>query len=293
MSFNKLKRLSQQTAYAATAAAAGAAGAASEAAADAMPLTPFTAGFKLELGPSGDGVSQVIDINNDWIPDFRLEVFKKNGKTEVATITGLNSLGPKVEVVDRKIDQSIQIGGSQDARIFVSDENGDNTGLPFVRTFEPGSEVFTKNPPKGTLLLADPEKSLESDLLSSQATFYDGDTGPLGDSGDQGYVGLVLDIFSGPLVFDDVNAQAVLAVDGEVTEYEGEPIHVGVPAQMLTRFFGWLDVERGSLIVSSGQTQRLVPGAPAPIPAVPEPASLPLMALGAVGLLALRRKMAA
>ncbi|MEM7569327.1 MAG: PEP-CTERM sorting domain-containing protein, partial [Pseudomonadota bacterium] len=82
------------------------------------------------------------------------------------------------------------------------------------------------------------------------------------------------------------------ALEVQEIDREGELLEPDV-----MRFFGWAEIERGSLNVIRFAFQS-TPNTPAPIPGrppidVPEPASLPLMALGAAGLFAMRRKMAA
>lgn len=119
--------------------------------------------------------------------------------------------------------------------------------------------------------------------------------GPLAEPGSSAYIGLALGLEKGlgPNLkpgLDDVAlvtagpVGAVAALDIGNETLAVRPIH-----------FGWLEVEHGSLnILRSGY--QTVGGAGAPIPtstsmsAVPLPASLPLLLVGAGGLLALRRR---
>lgn len=99
------------------------------------------------------------------------------------------------------------------------------------------------------------------DVNSSESFFYrNGDEGAFGNVGDSGFVGV--EVIS---LIDDI----------EVVNY------------------GWFEVLRGSLTIQRRAIET-TPGLAAQIPDapiidVPEPATLPLMALGAAGLIAMRR----
>lgn len=336
MSSQNLNRITKQAALATTAALAGSVGMAGDAAADMLELTPFQADFTLELGKitsqtidinndwrpdfklrvfqsGGKEVATISALNP------KLLHMGGNGDSytnrpasvdQIASIDGNLPLNGDVAV----------IGGGQMGQIFVTpglSNLGPSTGNNFVRRFKPGEEVFTKgNSVLGdvSVQLSDYDGMAQSDMLAPVASFYEDLEGPFTPGSGTGYIGLVLDIFEGqfvvtPLDIDDVNDNAIRSVqdvvtsypdsNGDYTDFDGYPIDGGnVMVGGVTRFFAWLEVERGSLTVTSGQTQFLTPGAPAPIPQltnidVPEPATLPLMALGAAGLAALRRRKAA
>lgn len=109
--------------------------------------------------------------------------------------------------------------------------------------------------------------------------------GPFAEVGDSGYIGLFVDLV--PLRDDDDDRFLALNVE----EFE----HMGEEEPSFFRFYGWAEIERGSLnVIRIGFQSNPFQGAPIPRSVdIPEPASLPLMALGAAGLIALRRRMAA
>ncbi|MEO0410985.1 MAG: PEP-CTERM sorting domain-containing protein [Pseudomonadota bacterium] len=101
------------------------------------------------------------------------------------------------------------------------------------------------------------------------AFFYIGETGPFSEEGDTDFIGLFVDVF------------------GEEDDF--------------FRYYGWAEVTRGSVVIERAFFQdesfepALIPlSDPIDPPVdVPEPATLPLMALGAAGLMAMRRRKAA
>lgn len=129
----------------------------------------------------------------------------------------------------------------------------DPSGSPFLSVFDEGAAISKASGP-----------------FNDIGFFYIADNGEFADIGDTGFIGLFVSVF------------------------DGEEQNI---------YYGWAEATRGSLEVSRVffQDERNEPAAiPITDPVdpvdpidVPEPATLPLIALGAAGLMAMRRRKAA
>ena len=113
--------------------------------------------------------------------------------------------------------------------------------------------------------------SKSTSSFGSGTKLYSGGNGPLADSGDTAYLGF--ELFENMVIADQ--------------EEEVEIVERNV-------YYGWLELTRGSITVGTLGLQN-VPGAAAPIPnnapnPVPIPPGIALMAAGAAGLAAVRRR---
>lgn len=215
---------------------------------------------ELELVVS-EGESKVFDLNDDGRMDFSLSV----DKGRFASIRGLSGFDL----------EGGEFGAGQNSLVFVENKAVSPEGK-FVQVFASGGEV------------AKPKPGFK---LTSKGILYDdklptGSEGPFEDDGTSGFLGLAV----GPLINNEDDFE-IRALDIETADTEEEE-----PKRAIGFNYGWIEVMRGSINTFRIGFQTAV-GAAAPIPRdpvdVPEPASLPLMALGAAGLLAMRRKMAA
>lgn len=253
-----------------------------------LALDPGNVVQTVEVGNVG-----FIDVDTDGINDFRIAVVETSGADgvdEVASITGLDRLPRQGLVSPGEITQISQV--------FVKDAIAPGAdGQRFLERFKPGQKVFTDETGYGGEFSSFLVEEGSPSRLSNKGVFYaasgpDGDVGPFKDVDDVGYIGLVVDILSASIAAGGVDADAVnRQVIAETDLIDQEFIPIG------TRTFAWLEVSRGSINVISGARQT-ISNAAALIPNpqavdVPEPASLPLMALGAAGLIALRRQKAA
>lgn len=175
--------------------------------------------------------------------------------------------GSKFDITVRSSNAKIQSSGrglKSKASVFADEDN-------FVRVFKAGGEVSSET------------EGGRSDKLDFYRTDDGEQFGPFAEVGETGFIGFAVTIFPRvmQLAIDELD-------DGEVGAIEA--VEIDGPQT----YYGWAEVTRGSLIINRAAVQTTA-GAAAQIPGggpvdVPEPATLPLLALGAAGLIALRRR---
>ena len=177
-----------------------------------------------------------------------------------------------IVVADGTIEKiDVNGDGRSDLKIFAGKKTGSIQGIAnkftnaftslkiardgsFFNPFQPGDSVSKTTGP-----------------FSKTAKLYEPSNGPLSNSGDTAYVGL--EFFEVLSAFDEETEEAIVERN---------------------RYYGWLELTRGSVTVGTLGLQN-VSGAAAPIPnnapnPVPIPPGIALMAAGAMGLAAVRRR---
>lgn len=260
-----------------------------------------------------------IDVAGSPAPEFMISVnsvdrtvkdgVKKSFKSfETAIISSkVGMLGPVPD--GSLIRTKLNLQGTPNERgIFVDGPTHGAGALPYARRFEQGETVGPDvSNTSGAARIYDDfgadgdqrvigraaiaasemaEVSLIDDIPENFGNFA--------EEGEVGYLGFYFDLGPGDREGDE-NGFELLAI--EEIEHDGEqPYTNGEDGPRFTRYFGWLEIARGSVVATRIGIQT-TPGMGALIPIddmdIPEPASLPLMALGAAGLAALRRKRAA
>lgn len=268
--------------------------------ADALLVQTFDLNEKTASNGSFD-----IDLNNDGFNDFR--VFVKEGDKigkNFASIRGLNK-GGKLKPISKaaELDEPFMVDPRAVGRVLVdvpfvdspAPAEGDIKqeiilpvikGSAFVKRLDEGDSVdawsgafFNEGQ-----LYSDGRVMQQSDVavrLAEVPTQF----GPFSTEGDRGYIGLSLTFGEEDLWLND----GILQLSSEEVDQEIRVID-DMPMRPVTHY-GWIEVVRGSVtaIRTGFQTVANV-AAPIPAVAVSEPATLPLIALGAAGLVALRRR---
>lgn len=229
-----------------------------------------------------DGFEYAFDLNGDDINDFKISVGPNPNALQAssaqllapglskssefpgrATIQGLR----EGHFTYRQGEDFLQNGGlkKNSKFVYVFDAGDDVDGTVGRRTLD--AKLY------GFITESDPETGDE---------LPDRPFGPFAEEGDRGFVGLSIQEFN----FKENDFDTATRMDGEI-------IHGGGEREEPTINYGWVELVRGSINVLRIGYQQTV-GAAAPIPGGPitvsEPATLPLITLGAAGLVALRRR---
>lgn len=187
----------------------------------------------------------------------------------VVEVVGPNTGGPLVidsdgsPVIESFFHKGVEV------RVLENSDSGSVGGNPFIKA--PGNVGVFKQKIKGSSYVKTFD---EGDFIGPKSGpsfdpvfFYIGDTGPFADEGTTDFIGLFVETF-------------------DLEEFN--------------RYYGWAEVTRGSLTIERAffedtrNTPIQIPFSDPIDPIdVPEPATLPLIALGAAGLIAMRRRKAA
>ncbi|MEM7569398.1 MAG: PEP-CTERM sorting domain-containing protein [Pseudomonadota bacterium] len=189
----------------------------------------------------------------------------------IVEVVGPNTGGPlTVESIGGSPDIESFFFKGVEVRLLENSGSGSIGGNPSMKS--PGEVGIFKQKIKGSTFVKTFD---EGDVIGPKAGpffdpafFYIGENGPFAEEGTTDFIGLFVETF-------------------DLEEFD--------------RYYGWAEVTRGSVTIERAFFEDS-PNTPIQIPFsdpidppvdVPEPATLPLMALGAAGLLAMRRRSAA
>lgn len=290
----KLSRLSKQShiALGGLVAGAGIVGAASGANADAIGLQIY------DINETAKEGSFRFDLNKDGRDDFR--VFSDGdgpGEKGFAEIKGFKTSGGNkvMAMPGRELGKVLdEITTPTTTRGKVALNPWQSIGDNFVQRFEASGEVTGASGDfqgKGTFYDDSGDDGIVVLAALDDGPIGPNNTGPFSKVGDIGYIGLSLTV-SREFCCDFEQGL-------EILEEGMDRVHMGNDEYIEEGplvFYGWAEVVRGSLTVSRIGFQSTAFAA-APIPPggstdIPEPATLPLLALGAAGLAAMRRRKA-
>lgn len=196
-----------------------------------------------------------------------LDIPDEGFETEMVDLRRVSSFVQKLDNGDN-VDAS---SGPFLSKGVLYDDNGLGFGL------RPDIMVFNDE------LIGDVEPSVEFPVIEIRDPF-----GPFSNEGDRGFIGLSLTFGEDDLWLADNIANVRVVEEGDLLVHQGDTYETIGPVT----HYGWIEVVRGSVTAIRTGFQQ-VAGQSAPIPAlvaVSEPATLPLIALGAAGLVALRRR---